>query len=75
MGRFVKIAVVFAAIAVVVAGSMALTMASGPADCPTKQRVCPRLYDPVVCADGVRYDNICFAVVACAPMPCVPVEW
>ncbi len=74
MSRRIRIAVLLTAAAVVVAGSLALSMASGTGDCPTKNRVCPRLWDPVLCADGVVYDNPCFAVVLCAPKPCVSVE-
>ena len=34
---------------------------------------CPLIYDPVLCADGVLYSNICFAERVCAPEPCRPV--
>jgi hypothetical protein len=39
--------------------------------CPREGILCPALYDPVICSDGVVYSNSCYASVACAT-GCVP---
>lgn len=37
-------------------------------------KVCPDVWDPVICADGVVYSNQCYADVAKAPKPCYPTD-
>ena len=66
---------VFAALTI---ASMALVLAKprppgpgpGPGGCP-KNIACADVWDPVVCADGITYSNLCYADRACAPGPCV----
>jgi hypothetical protein len=33
---------------------------------PDPNAVCPLIYDPVICNDGVTYSNSCFAAANCA---------
>lgn len=33
---------------------------------PDPDAVCPLIYDPVICNDGVTYSNSCFAAANCA---------
>mgnify|MGYP001062640738 FL=1 len=71
MNRLVKISVVFAVVLAVAMGSVAF--AKKPGTYCNKPFPCPLIYDPVLCADGVLYSNICFAERVCAPEPCRPV--
>lgn len=33
---------------------------------PNPNPICPFIYEPVTCSDGVTYSNSCFAEAACA---------
>jgi hypothetical protein len=33
---------------------------------PDPNAICPAIYDPVTCNNGVTYSNSCFAAAACA---------
>jgi hypothetical protein len=33
---------------------------------PNPNVICPQVYDPVICNDGVIYSNSCYAGAACA---------
>lgn len=43
----------------------------GGGTCP-KNIQCTDVWDPVQCADGIVYSNMCYADRACAPTPCQP---
>lgn len=80
MNRGVKISVVLAVLAVIAMGSLAYAKKGPPVPDPVdptvvypscvKNVACPDVYDPVLCADGVVYPNLCYASLACAPGPC-----
>ena len=57
---------------------LALTAAAGSASyadrcVPDPNAICPLIYAPVICNDGVTYSNQCFANAACA-RGCRPVD-
>ncbi len=78
MRSFVRIAIVLAAIAVIAVGSLAFAkkpwepVPIWPTCAPAAK--CLDVWDPVVCADGVTYSNICYASRACAPGPCYELD-
>ncbi len=74
MNRIVKIAVVFALVAVVATGSLAFAKKTNPGAC-RPDLICPDIFDPVICADGLIYSNFCQAQRECAPTPCVAYDW
>lgn len=72
MCRYTRVAIVAAVVVAVAVGSLAVAAK------PTKPKpTCPLdiycldVWDPVLCADGEIYSNMCYAMRECAPMPCV----
>lgn len=49
---------------VLFAGALTVNVEAAP-PCP-RDILCPTVYDPVICNDGVVYSNDCFARAACA---------
>ena len=65
--------VVLVGVAVAVCGFGANAYAAQPGDCPHSDLVCPMVWDPVICNDGVVYSNKCVAKQNCAK-GCVPYD-
>jgi hypothetical protein len=40
---------------------------------PNPHAICPDIFSPVVCSNGVTYSNACYATAACAT-GCVPLQ-
>jgi hypothetical protein len=76
MNRFFRTAVILAVVAVIAVGTLSLAGKGNPK--PWLEEKCPRdiycldVWDPVICADGEVYSNMCYAYRECAPQPCVP---
>ncbi len=75
MSRLLKLGIVLALTAVVVAGVSQLTPVKA-GSCPAPYchgRKCPYIVAPVTCPDGCTYTNACFAGCAgeknCVPSP------
>lgn len=54
----------FALAAALTAGSFAFAPVTEAGKCGPE--LCPEVYKPVICSDGVTYSNQCFADAACA---------
>lgn len=76
MRNRIRFVVIVAVIAVIAVGSLAF--AKKPVTPPpdddvcsypqcVKDILCPDIWNPVLCADGVVYSNLCYASIACAP--------
>ena len=46
-------------------GSMGAISHAAPCE-PDPNVICPAIYDPVTCSNGVTYSNSCFAAADCA---------
>jgi len=75
MSKLVRILLLVALVLVIAFGTVALAgkpkPPGGGGGCP-KDIVCPDVWDPVTCADGITYSNQCYADRVCAPKPCSP---
>lgn len=76
LDRLAKFGFTVALAAVFAVGTLAFGAKKPPTGggggCP-KNIACLDVWDPVQCADGIIYSNLCYATRACAPGPCTSV--
>ena len=71
-----KVALLLVLVTILVFGTVAWAGKGGkpkPPTCPNWDLVCPDVWIPVICDDGVTYSNQCYADRACAT-GCVPAD-
>lgn len=51
---------------IAVTGAMGSNVAQADQCVPDPNVICPAIYSPVICNNGVTYSNSCFASAACA---------